>query len=985
MSPSYSFAITADTTQAQSGIDRLRQGLSGLTERVTGSSDALSQMNFIQQAQALQGFGEQISGLGSQMVGFSNGILGEVLSAGGGFEAAMNQVAAVSGLDLDSSAFIELREQAKLLGSTTQFSASEAAGAMGFLAMAGFNTADVMTATAGVMDLAAAGNLDLARAADIASNVLSGYAPMLDPALSKSEQLAQINDILAQTATNSNNSIEHLGSAFSYVAPVAADAGVEFTQAAAALGVLGDAGIQGERGGTALRGILTKLSAPTGRAAAALDNIGFSMDSFRDSAGNLDLTSMLSALSDARTSGNLTTQTMRDLFGLEGITGASVLLDNVERLSELDGLNLNAGGVAGNIAETQMQGLQGAIKLFESAKEGLLIALADSGIQSVATGVVNLIAGLFQTLSNLPSPILGVITGITALIGVIGGVLVVGGGILAMIGGIGVGIAALPATLALMTPLLGGIGAVLAGALGMALPIIIGVVAAGALLYAAWEPISAFFRGFASGFMNGIAPLGDAFASVRESLSVLFDALAPAFDLLFGGFSESATGAEIFGAVVGETLGRIVSFIGTVITGLGGLIEFFVFLSQAAGTFVADLLYSQDGALGALSNLGSTIVDNLRATLSFVGETIATAAQALISTDFVQAVMEFFGGLLEQLFILREESLARIDDFKTSIMEGLSAIFDSISMFLIQTIDYIVNLGASIYEYLAELEAFIAEQILSFVAMIGEFFVSIGEGIQQIYQVVIEYIANLISSVGEFFASVGGSITSFLGATLEFLSGLQERVMALLPAATQPFLDMWTWARDRLESLGVFVRDNIESFTSSITGLFESIRGFAGRITSMLSSFSMPGSVSRGSPSSSSTPTSASASTSSSTTVSSSGSSATMVGSQGGDELLTDSSSSSESEVGITPVAYSIGDEEDVSTGTVAQVSPSTFPLGGETIDNSVDTDTRSASLQIANVTINAGATSDPEQLVDQFLRRLDEEYRRETESLMTA
>jgi hypothetical protein len=347
--------------------------------------------------------------------------------------------------------------------------------------------------------------------------------------------------------------------------------------------------------------------------------------------------------------------------------------------------------------------------------------------------------------------------------------------------------------------------------------------------------------------------------------------------------------------------------------------------------------------------------------------------------------MEFFGGLREQLFILREESLARIAGFKASVMEGLSAIFDSISMFLFQTIEYIVNLGTSIYAYLAGLEAFIAEQILSFVTLIGEFFVSIWGGLQQIYQVILGYITNLISSVGEFFAFIGESITSFLGATLGFLLGLREQVMALIPAATQPFLDMWTWARDKLESLGVFVRDNIESFTSAITGLFESIQGFAGRITSMLSSFSMPGLGGGNRGSSSSTPNRASASTSSSTTVSSSSGNNNMVGSQGEDDLLTASSSSDESEAGITPVAFSVGDEEDVSTGAIAQVSPSNFPVGGESVDNSVDNNTRSASLQIANVTINAGSTSDPEQLVNQFLSRLDEEYQRETESLMTA
>src|SRR5690606_17188308 len=269
------------------------------------------------------------------------------IKTAGDFEASMNRVKAVTGAT--GKDFDALVEQAKQLGKTTQFSASEAADAMGFLAMAGFKVDEIMTALPGVLNLAAAGQLDLAEAADIASNILSGYG--LEVA-----EINRLNDVLAKTFTSANVDMRMLGESFKYVGPVAASAGLQFEEVAAAVGLLGNAGIQGSEAGTALRGSIARLLKPTAEVSDTLKRLGVNVV---DSRGELPpLVDINRQLEQA----GATTADMMTIFGLEAgpamqalVSQGSNALGNLTR--ELE----NSGGTAEQIASTQMEGLNGAV------------------------------------------------------------------------------------------------------------------------------------------------------------------------------------------------------------------------------------------------------------------------------------------------------------------------------------------------------------------------------------------------------------------------------------------------------------------------------------------------------------------------------------------------------------------------------------------------------------------------------------------------
>ena len=135
------------------------------------------------------------------------------------FDASMSKVQAITRLDQNAPELLDLRKQARGLGSSTQFTAGQAADAQGFLGMAGFQPTAIKAAMPGMLDLASAGGTELAQTADIASNILSGLG--MD-----AEHMSKLGDVLVGTFTRSNTNLQMLGETMKYAAPMAKTYGV---------------------------------------------------------------------------------------------------------------------------------------------------------------------------------------------------------------------------------------------------------------------------------------------------------------------------------------------------------------------------------------------------------------------------------------------------------------------------------------------------------------------------------------------------------------------------------------------------------------------------------------------------------------------------------------------------------------------------------------------------------------------------------------
>lgn len=192
----------------------------------------------------------------------------ESVKVGMSFDSAMSQVQAVSGATGEE--LQALRDKAKEMGSTTKFTATEAADAFNYMAMAGWKTDDMLNGIEGILSLAAASGTDLATTSDIVTDALTamGYS---------AKDAGRLADVMAAASSNANTNVEMMGQTFQYAAPVAGALGYSMEDTALAIGLMANAGIKADKAGTSLRSILTRLSAPTKESGTAMDTLGISI------------------------------------------------------------------------------------------------------------------------------------------------------------------------------------------------------------------------------------------------------------------------------------------------------------------------------------------------------------------------------------------------------------------------------------------------------------------------------------------------------------------------------------------------------------------------------------------------------------------------------------------------------------------------------------------------------------------------------------
>ena len=302
------------------------------------------------------------------------------VATGAEFDKSMSQVAATMGYTVDdlndstseaSQNFSRLRDFAQEMGSTTAFSASQAADALNYMALAGYDTETSIKMLPSVLDLAASGSMDLARASDMVTDTQSALGLSIG-------ETSTLVDQRAKTASKSNTSVSQLGDAMLTIGATARNVSGGTTELSTVLGVLADNGIKGAEGGTHLRNMILSLQTPTKDGKAALEELGVSV---YDTDGNMrsmidivgDLSNGLGDLDQASKDAML-----NDIFNKTDLAAVNALLGtSAERFDELTTAIEGADGAAKNMANTQLDNLAGDVTKFSSALEGAKIMLSD--------------------------------------------------------------------------------------------------------------------------------------------------------------------------------------------------------------------------------------------------------------------------------------------------------------------------------------------------------------------------------------------------------------------------------------------------------------------------------------------------------------------------------------------------------------------------------------------------------------------------------
>ena len=294
------------------------------------------------------------------------------------FSSMMSRVNALTSATTEMSA--ALRIQAQILGQETQFTATQAAEAMTFLAQAGLDVNQIYEAMPNTLELAAVGQIQLAEAADISTNIMSAYGL-------QAEDLGRVNDIIANTTTKANTNVREFAEAFKMVGPIARSANQRIEDISAQIGILANAGIKGTMAGTALRTMISKLINPTGDAADILEKFGIVTT---DTAGNMR--PLNDILSEMRERG-IGLKDMFEIFDLRAAGSADVLKalsGSFEDFADVVGVS----GTASRVAAEQMNNLKGDLLRVTSAWEGALLSLgqgSDGFMRSVAQNIAGLL------------------------------------------------------------------------------------------------------------------------------------------------------------------------------------------------------------------------------------------------------------------------------------------------------------------------------------------------------------------------------------------------------------------------------------------------------------------------------------------------------------------------------------------------------------------------------------------------------------------
>lgn len=361
------------------GIDRMSAPLTRMQRKVNDFTRN-AQTKFKKLNSITGGFGKSLALGGIAAVGGFTASVTKATMAGVDFEQTLVNAAAKFPGDIKkgSAEFNVLKKAAMDAGATTEFTATDAAQALNYLAMAGFDANASVAALPGVINVATAAQTDLASATDIVTDALGAFnLNSKDPAV-LAKNLQKVSDVMVKTTVTANTNMEQLFETLRKGAPLATQAGASIAEVNAAAGLMANSGIKGELAGTAIANMFLNVSAPVGQGAKVIKALGLQ---FKTAKGTLKpLSQMISEFNKktAKLTETQKTAAMQAVFGREGLAGIMALLKAGGPAFQkyVDQLN-DSSGATNKMANTMRDTTRGSLNNLTSAIESVSIKLFD--------------------------------------------------------------------------------------------------------------------------------------------------------------------------------------------------------------------------------------------------------------------------------------------------------------------------------------------------------------------------------------------------------------------------------------------------------------------------------------------------------------------------------------------------------------------------------------------------------------------------------
>lgn len=815
----------------QREIIETEQELKRLQQEATTTSTALAKIDEI--GGKMENLGNSIAGVGKTIMPISTAVGGLGIAAvktAADFDSAMSQVAAVSGATGDD--LQSLRDKAREMGEKTKFSASEAAQAMNYMAMAGWKSKDMISGIDGIMNLAAASGEDLATTSDIVTDALTAFG------LSAADS-GHFADILAAASSNANTNVSMMGETFKYCAPIAGALGFSAEDTAEAIGLMANAGIKSSQAGTALRTIMNNLAGEVKISGQAIGDVTIATTNADGS-----MRSLSDILADCRVAfGGLTesekAQAAESLVGKNAMSGFLALMNAAPAdIEKLSGAIDNCDGTAEKMAATMQDNLMGQLTILKSQLEELAISFGEMLMPAIRN-IVTKIQEFVDKLNGMDEGTREMVLKIGLLVAALGPFLVILGTTIAKIGTamkgfvqLANGFNKLKVAVQGGTGLFGKLGAAIGG---ISAPVVAVVAVIGTLVAAflhlwntnegfreaiigTWNTIKETVSTFCQGIVDRLNALGFSFQNITEVLSAVWNGfcslLAPVFE---GAFQAIAV---VLSTVLNVITGILDVFIG-LFTGNWSQ------MWTGIQTIFSGVWEGIKGVLSAAVGIIQGIVDVF---LGWFG-TSWSEVWTNIKTFFEgiwNGIVSFFSGIWETITNVVQTGIMLIGSI-------LSAAFDIITLpfqFIWENCkEIIVSVWNTIKSVVSSAIGAVSSVISSVMSVIQNVISTIWTAISTKISTVLNTIKSVVTTIFNAIKSVASSVWNGIKSAIStVVDGIKSKVSSVFNAVKSTVTSIFNGIKSTTTSVWNGIKTAIitpiEAAKNTIKGIVDKITGF---------------------------------------------------------------------------------------------------------------------------------------------------------------
>lgn len=839
----------------QREIIETEQELQNLQREAEASSTALAKLG--QAGEMLEKAGDKIADVGTTL---TTHVTVPVMAAGtaavktaADFDSAMSKVAAVSGATGDE--LDALRDKAREMGAKTKFSASEAADAMNYMAMAGWKTGDMLKGIEGIMNLAAASGEDLATTSDIVTDALTAFG------LSAADS-GHFADVLAAASSNANTNVSMMGETFKYCAPVAGSLGFSCEDTAQAIGLMANSGIKGSQSGTALRSIMTALAGDVKFCGDAFGEMEIATTNQDGSMRELNDILADCRVAFAQMSESEQASAAQALVGKNAMSGFLALMNaapaDIQKLEgaistcsdEIDGYN----GVTEKMAAVMQDNLGGQLTILKSQLQELAISFGEILMPAIRS-IVSRIQGLIDKFNALSPATKETIVKIALVAAALGPLLVVVGKTMVGVGKLMQLVSNLPTIIAGAKAAFSSFGAVIGG---ISAPVV-AVIAVIAALVAAfvhlwrtnedfrnkitaiWEQIKSIFSGFCQGIVDRINALGFDFKNITEVIKAVWDGLCKFLKPIFEGQFQQI--ANTFKAVTDIILSILDIFIGIFTGDWSRVWDGIKGIFSAVWNFIKDTLKN---ALNMICGIFGTDLGevkefwvNVWTSIKNFFVNIWNGIKNFVST-VLNAIKSFFVGIWTAIYNSVSE---KINLIKTVITVVWNAIHTAISTVLNAIWSVITTVWQTIYDFISPLlEAFryLFETIFEAIHVIisrvmdwiHEKITTAWENIKAVVTIALEAIKSVIETVWNaihtaittVMDAISNVISTVWNAISGFISGVLNTISSVVSSVWNAIKNTVTTVMNAIKTTVSNIWDSVKNaVTQKITAIKDTI------------------------------------------------------------------------------------------------------------------------------------------------------------------